>query len=235
MTIPCLIVEDEPLARERLAEYVGRLPVLDLRGSVDNAVDALAFTRREPVRLVFLDISLGGMSGIELLETARLDAAVVLTTAHHEFALRAFDLEVVDYLLKPFTFARFVQAVDRVQAMMPGASSTPDRALIFVKTESRLERVLLRDLLYVSGEGDYRCLHTTRKRVFTLETLADLEQRLPADVVCRVHKSYMVAIDKIESIERDRITIGSALIPISERYRDRFYALIDRGRSRPAG
>jgi len=241
MTIPCLIVEDEPLAQERLADYVRRLPVLDLRGIVSTAAEALAFTRAHPVRLVFLDVNLGGTSGIELLETARLDAAVVLATAHHEFALRAFDLDVVDYLLKPFTFERFVQAVDRVRAMAaPEQRGTPplpaaDRKLIFVKTEFRLERVRLRDLLYISGEGDYRCLHTVQKRLLTLETFAELERRLPPDLVCRVHKSYMVAIDKIESVERDRITIGSALIPISDSYRDRFYALIDWRRAGGAG
>ena len=231
MTIPCLIVEDEPLAQERLAAYVRRLPFLDLRGTVDGAADALAFVRAEPVRLVFLDVGLGGMSGIELLESARLDAAVVLTTAHHEHALRAFDLAVVDYLLKPFTFARFVQAVDRVRAMEPAPPREVDRTLFFVKTESRLERVLLRELLYVAGDGDYRSVHTARKRLLTLETLAELERRLPPDLVCRVHKSYLVAIDKIESVERDRIRIGQAIIPISETYRDRFYALVD-GRRR---
>lgn len=228
MTISCLIVEDEPLAQERLADYVRRLATLDLRGIVTSAAEALAFTRADPVRLVFLDVSLGGTSGIELLETANLNAAVVLTTAHHEFALRAFDLEVVDYLLKPFTFERFVQAVDRVLERAPEPRPDAGRKLIFVKTEFRLERVFLRDLLYISGEGDYRCLHTVKKRVLTLETFGELEARLPADLVCRVHKSHMVSIDKIESIERDRIKIGSALIPVSETYRDRFYALIER-------
>jgi DNA-binding LytR/AlgR family response regulator len=237
MTIPCLIVEDEPLAQERLAAYVRKLPVLDLRGTVDGAAEALAFVRAEPVRLVFLDVELGGMSGIELLERARLDAAVVLTTAHHDHALRAFDLAVADYLLKPFTFARFVQAVDRVRAMQGGAPAgggapggVPggvERTLFFVKTESRLERVLLRELLYIAGDGDYRSIHTARKRLLTLETMAELERRLPPDLVCRVHKSYMVAVDKIESVERDRIRIGSSLIPVSETYRDRFYALVD--------
>jgi two-component system, LytTR family, response regulator len=226
MTIPCLIVEDEPLAQQRLSAYVRQLPFLDLRGTVDGAAEALTFTRREPVRLVFLDVELGGMSGIELLESARLDAAVVLTTAHHEHALRAFDLAVADYLLKPFTFARFVQAVDRVRAMEGAPARGVDRSLFFVKTESRLERVLLRELLYIAGDGDYRSVHTVRKRLLTLETMAELERRLPPDLVCRVHKSYMVAVDKIESVERDRITIGSALIPVSETYRDRFYALI---------
>ena len=233
MTIPCLIVEDEPLAQERLADYVRRLPVLDLRGTVSTALEALDVTRAQPVRLVFLDVNLGGMSGIELLESTRLDAAVVLTTAHHEFALRAFDLDVVDYLLKPFTFARFVQAVERMRAMDPDrGAAAADRTLIFVKTESRLERVRLRDLLYISGEGDYRCLHTVHKRLLTLETFGELERRLPPGLVCRVHQSYLVVIDKIESVERDRIAIGSALIPVSDSYRDRFHARIGRGPKR---
>lgn len=125
-----------------------------------------------------------------------------------------------------------MQAVDRVIERAPERLPAADRKLIFVKTEFRLERILLRDLLYISGEGDYRCLHTVKKRVLTLETFGELETRLPPHLVCRVHKSYMVAIDRIESVERDRITIGSALIPVSGTYRDRFYALID---GRPDG
>lgn len=231
MKISCLIVEDEPLAQERLAEYVRKLPTLDLRGTVKDAAETLVFTRAEPVQLLFLDISLGGMSGIELLETARLNAAVILTTAHHEFAARAFDLEVVDYLLKPFTFARFAQAVDRVRATLAQIQPLVNRGVIFVKTEFRLERVLLRQLLYISGEGDYRCLHTVPKRVLTLETFTQLEARLSADAFCRVHKSYLVAVDKVESVERDRITIGSTLIPVSDTYRERFYALLGQSRT----
>ncbi|HEX2781545.1 MAG TPA: LytTR family DNA-binding domain-containing protein [Gemmatimonadaceae bacterium] len=229
-TIPCLIVEDEPLAQARLARYVERHSLLELRGTVASAHEALDFVRAEQVGLVFLDIGLGGMSGIELLETARLDAAVVLTTAHHEFALRAFDLQVADYLVKPFTFDRFAQAVDRARSLLPERGSASDRRLFFVKSGTRLERVMLRDLLYISGEDDYRCLHTTRKRLLTLETFGELEQRLPPELFCRVHKSYMVAIDRIESVERDRVVIGPAVIPVSETYRARFLSLIDRRR-----
>ena len=234
MTIPCLIVEDEPLAQERLRAYIARVPGLTLRGVVASAVDALAAGRDEPIDLVFLDIGLGGLSGIELLETGRLDAAVILTTAHDGFALRAFELDVVDYLLKPFSFARFVQAVERARAARTAPPSRGGRASLFVKTESRLERVPLRELLFISGEDDYRCLHTTRKRLLTLETFGELERRLPPDLVCRVHKSYMVALDKVETVERDRITIGSALIPISRTYRADFYArLLGRGSPLP--
>jgi two-component system, LytTR family, response regulator len=229
MTVRCLIVEDEPLALERLRDYVQQLPVLQLVGAFDNATDALSFLLAHPVDLVFLDINLGGMSGIELLETSAVRSQVILTTAHPDFALKAYDLKVADYLLKPFTFARFAQAVERARTRLPAAEGTADRGYVFIKTEFRLERLRLADVLYIEGDGDYRQIQTLHKRLMTLETFAELEQRLPPDIICRVHKSYMVALDKIESVERDRITIRQQLIPISASYRDRFYALIGHG------
>ncbi|MEO8451179.1 MAG: LytTR family DNA-binding domain-containing protein [Gemmatimonadota bacterium] len=229
MPITCIIVEDEPLAVERLVGYIVQLPFLGLVGTFDDALAALAFLTANPVDLVFLDISLGGLSGIELLETSAITSRVILTTAHPEHALKAYDLKVADYLLKPFTFQRFVQAVDQVQSGPAQARAQPasDRKLLFVKTEFRLEKVLLSDVLYIEGKRDYRQIHTTSKRIMTLETFGELEQRIAPDLVCRVHKSYMVALDKIESIERDRIKIRDQLIPISETYRAKFYALID--------
>jgi two-component system LytT family response regulator len=224
--VRCIIVEDEPLAVERLAGYVRQLPFLELAGTFESALDALAFLRSDPVDLVFLDIRLGGLSGIELLESAALHAQVVLTTAHQEHALRAYDLEVTDYLLKPFTFPRFVQAVDRVRSALP-RREPPARKFLFVKTELRLERIALSQIVYIEGVDDFRRIHTTQKRILTPQTFADLERRIPRTLVCRVHRSYMVALDKIESIERDRITIGDVRIPISETYRDAFYALIE--------
>ena len=222
MTTRCLIVEDEPLAAERLAEYVGRLPLLELVGTVDSAEEAFARMKSTPVDLVFLDINLGGWSGMDLLETRSVSSRVVLTTAHPEFAARAYDLDVADYLVKPFTFERFVQAVDRARESSPRES----RDFIFVKTELRLERVALDEILFIEGQRDYRRIHTTRKRIMTLETFGELERRLPADVICRVHKSYMVRLDRIDSIEQGRIRIGELEIPISDTYRDRFFALI---------
>lgn len=225
----CIIVEDEPLAMERLTDYVQRLPLLQLVGAFENATDALAYLLTQPVELVFLDISLGGMSGIDLLETSAVSAQVILTTAHAEYALKGYDLKVTDYLLKPFTFTRFAQAVDRAQAQHVASESTAERDFVFIKTELRLERVRLSEVLYVEGDGDYRQVVTLHKRVSTSETLAELEKRLPPSQVCRVHKSYMVALDKIETIERDRIVVRGKYIPISASYRDRFYALIGRG------
>ncbi len=231
MTMRCLIVEDEPLALERLSDYVQRLPALRLLGAFDNAPDALSFLLQNPVDLVFLDISLGGMSGIELLETSAVSAQVILTTAHPEFALKGYDLKVTDYLLKPFNFGRFAQAVDRAHAIRGTPESPVERGLVFIKTALRLEKVRLSDILFIEGDGDYRQIQTTHKRLTTAETFADLERRLPTEQICRVHKSYMVALDKIETIERDRIVIRGKYIPISSTYRDRFYALIGMTRS----
>jgi two-component system LytT family response regulator len=222
----CIIVEDEPLAMERLEGYVRQLPVLRLLATFHDALDALAFLQANPVDLVFLDVRLGGWSGLELLETRAVAGEVILTTAHPEYALRSYDLQVADYLLKPFTFARFVQAVERARGNLAGREERGARDAVFVKTELRLERVRLDEVLYIQGVRDYRRIHTVGKRIMTLQTFGELEAKIAEDVVCRVHKSFMVALDRIETVERDRITIGDALIPVSATYRDRFYALI---------
>ena len=227
----CVIVEDEPLALERLQNYIGQLPLLQLVASFDNAPDALAYLMLNPVDLLFLDINLGGMSGVELLETSAVNCQVVFTTAHSDYALKAYDLKVADYLLKPFTFARFVQAVDRVIVAEAAPAAIADRQYFFVKTELRLERVRFAELLYIEGDGDYRQVQTLTRRIGTLEKFSELESRIPATVACRVHKSYMVALDKVESVERDRIRIRDKFIPISSSYRDAFYASIGFGRS----
>lgn len=227
MKISCIIVEDEPLAAERLQNYVQKLPFLNLVGVFDNALDALVFLKTQSVDLLFLDINLGDFSGIKLLETANIKSQVILTTAYHEYAIKGFDLKVADYLLKPFTFERFVQAVDRVQDFFARTEIPQPRKFIFVKTEYRLEKILFDEMLFIEGKGDYRRIHTLTKKIMTLQTLADFEQEIPAAVVCRVHKSFMVAIDKIDSIEKDRIRINNTLIPISDSYRPGFYDIIN--------
>lgn len=228
MILRCIIVEDEPLAEERLVGYVRRLPLLELAGTFTNAPEALAFLKTNEIDLVFLDIKLGGWSGLEMLETRTVKSKVILTTAYQEHAARAYELDVADYLVKPFTFERFVQAVDRVTAQLNSAHAGA-RDFIFVKTELRLERVLLSDVLVIEGQRDYRRIHTASKRIMTLQTFGEFERQIAADVICRVHKSYMVALDKIDTIEQGRITIRDLTIPISETYRDRFFALIGHG------
>ena len=226
MRIDCLIVEDEPLALERVRGYVARLPYLNLVGAFDNALDALLFLKGQPVDLLFLDINLGELSGIQLLETARITAEVIITTAYDEYALKGYELNVADYLLKPFPFERFLMAVERVLDALSKKEAAPEKSYLFIKTEYRLEKLFLHEILYIEGMRDYRRIYTQAKRLMTLQTFGHFEQELPPARFCRVHKSYMVALDKIETIERDRIKLQEALIPISETYRKAFFARI---------
>lgn len=226
MNLTCLIIEDEPLALEKIKGYVQKLPFLSLLATFDNALEAMFFLKNRPVDLLFLDIHLGDFSGIQLLETTTVRSQVIITTAYHEYALKGFDLKVADYLLKPYTFERFVQAVDRVQALLPKPELLPPKSFIFVKTEYRLEKLLLDTILFIEGKGDYLMIHTSAKKIMTLQTFAEFEQALPPNLVCRVHKSYMVAVAKIDSIEKDRIRIRETLIPVSESYKQAFFAML---------
>lgn len=227
MNISCIIVEDEPLALERTKEYALRLPFLHLLASFDNALDALTFLRTNKVDLIFLDINLGEVSGIQLLETSAITSQVILTTAYQEHALKGFDLKVADYLLKPFTFERFVQAVDRVRDGPPQRETLTPNSHIFVKVEHRLERVTLREIIFIEGMRDYRKIHAADRRLLTPQTFAEFERQVPPHIVCRVHKSYMVALNKIDSVEKGHIRIKDRIIPISETYREQFFRLIN--------
>lgn len=227
MTINCILIEDEPLALERVKEFVGKVPFLTLLQSFDNGIEALAFLKKEKVDLILLDIEMDELSGIELLELLPDKPQVILTTAYEQYALKGFELSVVDYLLKPYTFGRFLQAVSKVQIKQQDVTEkyiTP--SYIFIKTAHHLEKVYLEDILFIEGMRDYRCLHLATKKVLTLETFTDLEQRLPSQRFCRVHKSYLVAVSKIQSIERDRIKLDKEIIPISHTYKAHFYTLI---------
>lgn len=227
MKINCIIIEDEPLALERTQDFVQKLPFLNLLKTFDNAIDALTFLKEKKVDLIFLDINLGEFSGINLLETNAVTAQVIITTAYQEYALKGFDLKVTDYLLKPFMFERFVQAVDRVQANLPKKQTVTTKPFIFVKTENRLEKVNLRDIIFIEGMRDYRRIHTVNKRIMTLQTFTEFEKQISPSIVCRIHKSFMVSIDKIDSIEKDQIKIGDKYFPLSETYKERFFSLIN--------
>lgn len=225
MKINCIIVEDEPLAVERIKSYLTKLKFLHLLQTFENGQDALVFLKSDKVDLVFLDINIGELSGIQLLEAANINAQVIITTAYHEYAIKGFELNVTDYLLKPFTFERFFQAVEKVKTNLEkNAIGTKD--YIFVKTEYRLEKILLNEILYIEGMRDYRRIHTVDKKIMTLQTFKDFELGIPKDIVCRVHKSFMVSIDKIKSIEKDSIKIDGILIPVSETYKKAFFDLI---------
>ncbi|WP_329804481.1 LytR/AlgR family response regulator transcription factor [Flavobacterium facile] len=222
----CIIIEDEPLALEKTKGFVEKTPFLNLLATFDDALEGLAFLKSNKVDLLFLDINLDELSGIELLENSKLNCQVIITTAYSEYALKGYELNVTDYLLKPFTFERFLQAVDKIQDSKSINHKELNSKFIFIKTESRLEKVNIDEILFIEGMRDYRRIHTINKRIMTLQNFSELEQLLPANLICRVHKSYMVSISKIDEIERSRIKISKEIIPISETYRDHFFSQI---------
>jgi two-component system LytT family response regulator len=223
----CIIIEDEPLALERTKAFVTKTPFLDLLETFDNALEGLAFLKTNQVDVLFLDINMDELSGIELLENSKLDCQVIITTAYSEYALKGYELNISDYLLKPFSFERFLQAANRIQSNKMVHSNKLDSNFIFIKTENRLEKVNIDEILFIEGMRDYRRIHTINKRIMTLQNFAELELLLPAKLICRVHKSFMVSISKIDEIERSRIKISKHIIPISETYRNHFFSQIN--------
>lgn len=223
MKVTCIIVEDEPLALQRTQSYVLKTPSLELLGSFENANEALAFLSSKSVDLIFLDIQMDEISGIEFVESTNFKSKVIFTTAFEEYAVKGFELNVLDYLLKPFSYERFVQAVNKFEGNKEDASK-----YIFVKSGYALEKINIDEILYIEGMGDYRKIHTTgNKRIMTLQTFAALQELLPELKFHRIHKSYLVSIDKIDVIERNGVVIQEVRIPISATYKGSFHRLID--------
>lgn len=229
MKINCIIIEDEPLALERAKDYVGKLPFLHLVGTFETAVAALLFLKSNTIDLIILDINLGEISGIQLLESTKIDSQIIITSAYEQYALKGYELNVTDYLLKPYPFERFFQAVQKAKENIERSSTKAENDFIFVKTEYRLEKINLDEILFIEGMRDYRRIHTNSKRIMTLQTFKEFEEQIDATKICRVHKSYMVSINKIESIERDEIKIGETIIPVSETYKKAFFEIIKNG------
>lgn len=226
MNINCIVVEDEPLALERTIGYIKKVPLLRLVSTFDNGLDAFGFLQSNTIDLIFLDINLGELSGIQLLESVRIGSAVIITTAYPEYALKGYELNVTDYLLKPFSFERFLQAVDKVKPAEKSTTPGSTRNFFFVKTGNRLEKIFFNDVLYIEGIRDYRRIYTTSKKIMTLQTFGDFEKEIPSTVMCRVHKSYMVAIHKIDTVDKDRVYIQQTVIPVSETYKQQFFRII---------
>ena len=237
MKIRCLAVDDEPPALAQIQEYISRVPFLELLAAFDNAFDTLEFLKSNEVDLLFLDIEMEGLTGIQLLNVLKIKPKVVLTTAYDQYAIKAFDLDVSDYLLKPISFERFLHSVDKIFDSLkfknqPASSvlnsDSVSRNYIFVKTEYRMQRVDLQDIIYIEGMKEYLVIHTIQgKKIITLLSFKKMEEMLPNSNFARVHKSYMVALDKIESIERNRIKIGQKLIPIGDSYNKMFYSILE--------
>lgn len=228
MEINCIIVEDEPLAAEKLAGFVSEISFLKLLQSFENGIDALGFVKTNSVDLVFLDIQMPKFSGIQFLEALTVRPQIVIVSAYDQYALRGYEFSVTDYLLKPYSFDRFVQSVDKVmdkhKLKTQSQSSTKIQDdILFVKTEYRIEKINVDDILFIQGMKDYQMIVTRDEKIMTLQSFREIENVLPTPTFVRIHKSYIVALNKIESIERNRIKIANELLPISDTYKDVFY------------
>ncbi len=230
--LSCLVVDDEPMARALLEQYIGRTPSLTLAGSLSSSVAALQRLQTDPPDVLFLDVQMPELTGIGLLRVLREPPAVVLTTAYSDYAIEGYELDVADYLLKPITFERFLKCIDRLlsPAALPTTESTalpatPD--YLFVKDGTKSVRIRLEDIQYIEGLKDYVRIHTPQRKITTLQSLRGLVETLPEDRFMRVHHSYIVGLDWIEEVTRDALKIGQAEVPVSESYRSRVKQFVD--------
>lgn len=230
MQINCIAIDDEPLALTKLEGFICRIPELKLTRTFDNTIDANGWLRENSTELIFLDIQMKPLTGLQFLESTGTSARIIITSAYDEYALKGYELNVTDYLLKPFSFQRFVQAVNKALDYYSDKTNAKpaheNEGYIFVKTEYRLEKVDLSDILYIEGMKDYLRIICKGKKIMTLQSFARLEESLPSKNFCRVHKSFIVSIDKIRSIERGVIIIADQRIPISNTYKETFFSKI---------
>ena len=238
--ISVLVVDDEPLAQRVIKTHAERIPFLKVVFVTTNVLDALTFLQSTPVDLIFLDIQMPELTGMEFMRILPGRAKVILTTAYQQYALDSYDYDVVDYLLKPVSFERMLKAVQKAQNQITAeialrlsldnpdahAPVTPPAEYIFIKTEYKLLRIMLEDILYLEGGKDYVTIFTGKEKFLSLAGLAKIQERLPYPRFLRVHKSYIISVNKIDAVERQRIYIGKQVIPIGDTYKEEFISQI---------
>lgn len=241
-TFKVLIVDDEPLARKLLHEHAIKIPQLEVVGQCKTALEAQVVLQNQRVDILLLDIQMPDLTGLEFLRTLRKRPATILTTAYAEYAVNAYDLEVVDYLLKPIVFERFFRAVSRAMGrnhqsetsapVLPRAASAPEpqptRQSLFVKTDQRLVQVNYADIRYIEGLREYVRIHTTQDQLIVLQSLSRLMDALPKDQFARIHRSYIINLACIESIVGNTVYINGQELPISKGQKEGFLNLINR-------
>ncbi|MGH1337350.1 MAG: LytR/AlgR family response regulator transcription factor [Aureispira sp.] len=230
-----ILVDDEPLAKEVVETHISKFPNLNLLAKCSNAVEALQALKEHEVDLMFLDIQMPQISGIDFLKTLPNPPKVILTTAFSEYAMDGYDLNVVDYLLKPISFDRFAKAVNKAISQEPAepeATNTSKESAdyIFVKADKKLIKIHFNDIFYIEGLKDYVILHTPTGRVVTLQTMKSLETKLPQDLFMRVHRSYIVNLGNITIIEGNTIQIGKKIIPIGKNYKETLLDMVNQNR-----
>lgn len=236
MILRCLIIDDKPLAVDILTDYVCKTSFLELAGGTTNPMEGLDMLREKQVELVFLDIQMPELNGLQLMNIVGKQRLFILTTAYADYALEGYEHDVVDYLLKPISFDRFYRAAEKAlklsqHLLLPANENhvSPNTGFvdyIFVKSEHRIQRILLNDLLYAESLQNYVLLKTKEGKVMTLQTLKSIEEQLPANDFLRVHRSFIVNLRHISLVERSRIFISDAVIPVGDKYREEFFKAI---------
>ena len=238
--IKCLIIDDELPAREILQKHIAGVESLELAGSCTNAVEALSFLQSTPVDLLFLDIQMPHILGTNFIRTLKNPPRVIFTTSYRKYAIEGFELDAVDYLLKPISFDRFLKAVNKIfelnmQVNAPNAENTaePAQPFLYLRVDRKMVKVLFNDILYIEGLRDYVRIFTTSKTIVTKHLLSSLEEMLPADGFLRIHRSYIVSIGKIESYNTDTLEIEKKELPIGRLFKHDVSKLLSASTLRP--
>jgi len=222
ISLKCLIIDDEPVARKIIREYIEETDFLELAGEAENALDTSIDPAGGDVDLIFLDVQMSGMSGIEFLDQIHPSALTIMTTAYPEYALRGYELDVLDYLVKPISFERFLKAAHKAfdfhTLKLKADTPTPDDTIL-IKCDRILERIFIRDIQYVEAMANYVIVHTEQKKYVTYLTFKGISEQLPSTLFVRIHKSYLIALAAITRVENNRAIIGNNVLPISKYYR----------------
>ena len=225
MKLKCIIIDDEPVARKILQEFIEEIDYLELIGQAENPLKAMSLINDHSIDIIFLDINMPKISGMEFLKTSKLHAKVIMTTAYADHAVEAFGLEVFDYLVKPIAFDRFLKACNRAKETVKLTESRPTTQQkadhFFIKWNNQIEKIWYNDLVYAEAMLNYVMLHTTSKKMMVYVTIKSLEEQLPSDIFIKVHKSFIVNISKIKSIEGNILDIGNEKITISQNLREK--------------
>ena len=235
MRIRTIAIEDEPLALALITGYISKTSALELVGAFDNSLDALEFLADNPVDLIVLDIQMPDLSGIEFIRTLQFPPKIIFTTAYEKYAVEGFKVNAVDYLLKPFSYQEFVAAVQKAKKLIELESAQlphieANNQFLFLKSEYKIRKISFGNILYIEGLKDYiKVYHESEKApILSINTLKSIEEKLPADRFMRIHRSFIVNLDKIETIERGRIIFGDVYIPVGDQYKDRFQEFLDK-------
>jgi len=226
MNINCIIVDDEPIARDILKTYVGQIPYLTLVASCEDAFEAMQILNKKDVDLVILDINMPRLTGFEMLRSLKKYPAVIITSAYQEYALEGFELSVTDYLLKPFSFPRFVQATEKVvnrnnDTAVADRTTAHDEDFLMVKSDKKLTRIFLEEIEYVEAYGNYIFIYrNSGDRIMSKQTLTQFEEQLPAHKFSRIHKSYLLSLKAVKYLEGNEVTLQSRKLPVGKVYRE---------------